>query len=165
MASAALAQATAESGAAATAASTAGAATSGTSLTATAVAIGSTAFVIGAHVVIIGIVAYAIGEEIASWFASTPNPTDPKTPHIPNMGGSNNPNPKKPDDDKKKIPEAIQEAGKLVKEIEEEARKNGWTNPDMPALDDAQQINHIFPKNKPDHDPFSLEAYQECRNS
>lgn|GEM_PF-2952755 len=79
-----------------------------------------------------------------------------------NNGGSpKNSDPKKDDENKQTI-DAIWGVKKLADQLEEEARKNGWENPQMPAKDDKIIINHIF-SGKDGHDPYTDARYYEMQ--
>lgn len=69
----------------------------------------------------------------------------------------------KKDDEKEDVLSAIKGAKELADEIAEDAKKRGWENPDMPSKDDPQQLNHIFPKDKGGHDPYSDAHYAELQ--
>lgn len=73
--------------------------------------------------------------------------------------------PKKDDDEEdseRKTVDAIKGAKKLADQLAEDARKRGWEDPDMPAKDDKQALNHIF-SGKDGHDPYSDVRYDEMQ--
>lgn len=75
-------------------------------------------------------------------------------------GGGDGP---RKDDEKEDVLSTLKGSKKLVDEIAEDAKKRCWENPDMPSKDDTQQLNHIFPKDKSGHDPYSDAHYAELQ--
>ncbi len=89
-----------------------------------------------------------------------------KLVHSGNRGGGSGSG-KGPDDkrNRKKCLEAARGAKDLADDIIEEARRQELTGDAMPALDDAQGLNHIYPDGGKDgHDDFSIKSYNELQD-